>query len=83
MKLTVNKGVRDTMQELQVLFEKLNALDELLANKGTKNSIAMDAGLDKHSTETAIVGTAARLLSHATRGKLYPLMTERIYGREA
>ena len=80
MKLIVNKGVRETMEELQRLFERYDAICGVLAARGTSNSVAMDAGLDKHACETAIVGTAAKILSHATRGKLHPMTTEGTYG---
>ena len=81
MKLTINAEVRKTMEELRQHFERYDAIVGVLSDKATSNSRAMDAGIDKASLETAIIGTAARLLSHATRGKLYPLMTEKFYGR--
>lgn len=81
MKLIVNKGVRECMAELDRLFDRADALDRIM-NDGL-HSAAMDAGLDKQANNTAVIGTAARLISHATQGRRYPLMTGILYGRDS
>ncbi len=79
MKLVVNAGVRKTMQDLAQLMDQLDALSLILADRGSLESTAMEAGLDKRSCEAAIHGAACRLISHATQGKRYPMMTAGSY----
>jgi hypothetical protein len=80
MKLVINKGVRDTMQELERLHDQLDAITSSLSKPDASFSNAMNDGLEKQSIERTILGACARMLSHATKGKRYPLMTERFYG---
>jgi transcription initiation factor TFIIIB Brf1 subunit/transcription initiation factor TFIIB len=74
MKLTVNKGVREEMAALYKLFDEHDLLSARMGNDASLDDFAT-----RQSVERRIVGTAARLLSHATRGKRFPMMTEGTY----
>jgi hypothetical protein len=81
MKLIVNKGVRDTIAELERLFDEQEVLVGRLANPAASYEGAINDGFDKQALERRIVNMAARLLSHATRGRRFPNMTKE-YRRE-
>ena len=76
MKYVINKGVRDTIVELGVLFDRFEKITELLADPAAANSIAVEASIEKRGIEQTIVGVSARLLSHATKGHRFPHMTK-------
>lgn len=79
MKLVVNKGVRDCVAELDQLLLEHAEVCRILANPGGMPPTALSGlGLQRARTEKCIVGCAARIISHATRGKRYPHMTDYI-----
>lgn len=75
MKLVINQGVRDTIADLGTLLDQYDQLTGTLANRTTSNAIAVQAGYDKTALKDRIVSCAAKILSHATRGRRYPNMT--------
>jgi len=76
MKLTINQGVRETIAKLETLFDEYDALGTILSNRSLPTSVAAEAGINKKAIESAIVSCAAKILSHATRGRRYPNMTD-------
>ena len=81
MRLVINKGVREALVELEAAFDKVDASTRILSNPNGDFAQASAVGFDKMEQERAVLTAAARLLSHATRGKRYPNMTGRFYGR--
>jgi hypothetical protein len=51
MKLVINKGVRDTMQELERLHDQLDAITSSLSKPDASFSNSMNDGLEKQSIE--------------------------------
>ena len=79
MKLVINKGVRDCLREIDTLGEELNGHTRMLANPACGESAARYSGAEKLLVEERICNTALRMLSHASKGRRYPLMTEGQY----
>ena len=76
MKLTINKGVRESISELEKLFDQFDALGRTLSDRNLPPSIASDMEYERKSIESQIVSCGAKILSHATRGRRYPNMTD-------
>ncbi len=76
MKYVINQGVRDSIEELASLFERFDSVTSILSDRTVANSIATDAGFEKRSVESSIVSCAAKIISHATKGRRYPHMTK-------
>jgi hypothetical protein len=76
MKLAITKHVKTEMYVLLAHLQMLDEANKVLCDNTASHSTHLDAGLDKESIQRCIVGTSARLISFATKGKLFPHMTE-------
>lgn len=79
MKLVVNSGVRASMDRMLNLARQADACTRIMANRSSGFSAESDAGFERERLKEKIVAEAYRILSHATRGRLYPNMTEGVY----
>ena len=76
MKLVITKHVKTEMYVLLAHLQQLDEVNRTLSNNAASHSTHLDAGLDKESIQRCIVGTSARLISFATKEKMFPHMTE-------
>lgn len=79
MKLVINKGVRECLREIERFNEEFNAHQVVMSNFNSGLSAATNAGAEQLRVKERIVGCAARMLSHASRGRINPYMTEGLY----
>ena len=79
MKLVVNSGVRASMARMLDLARQADACTRILGNPSIGFSAASGAGFERDRLNGMILAEAYRILSHATRGRLYPNMTEGVY----
>jgi hypothetical protein len=80
MKLVINAGVRQELQEMAVLAQALEANQRIGCNPAYSHSVAINASAEAIRLESRLANLALRMVSHATRGKMYPLMTQGVYG---
>jgi len=79
MKYVMNQGVRDTVAELDQVAMQFDELTTQLANPNCQATHALNAGYDRQRLQERMASLACRILSHATRGKRYPNMTDGVY----
>jgi hypothetical protein len=76
MKMVITKHVKTELYVLLAHLQQLDEVNKVLSDNTALHSTHLDAGLDRESIHRCIVGTAARLISFATKGKMFPHTTE-------